>query len=158
MDKNSKYFHLSDTSERFYLNDRVEMNLKEIIMYPLPLTIGLILFFEDVSVVLGLLIGTFFGILYVIFRGFAWFIYKELIIDKNKMTVRLNRKFLSSLRQSEIIDKKFQFEKVRFIKMEQSGKVKFILRYETYKTYDIMIIKSMEQKETIENALCQMKN
>jgi len=74
------------------------------------------------------------------------------------MIVRLNRKILSSLRQSEIIDKKFNFEKVRFIKMEQSGKVKFILRYETYKTYDIMIIKSTEQKETIENALCQIKN
>jgi hypothetical protein len=140
----------------FSLNDRIEVNWKEIILYPLPLTIGLMFFFEDISILLGLIIGIFFGVLYLAFRAFAWFIYKELIIDKNKLTVRLNQRFLSSMRQSEIIDTEFNFDKISFIKMEKSGNIKFILRYETYKKYDFLIIKSKEDKDRIEQALSRI--
>lgn len=152
MDKNTNYFQVNNSGEGFILTDRIQFNWLEIIKYPLPLTIGLILFLKPTPV-LGIFLGLGLGLFYLIFRAFAWFFYKELTIDKNKRTVRLNHKFLDKTYGADLIDKDFKLEKIKFIKIEQSGKTKFLLRYETYKVNDILIIKSENQMETIKSAL-----
>jgi len=99
------------------------------------------------------------AILYTILRFFAWFIYKEIVIDKNNGTIIQKNKFISKVKRVLEIDKNFNFEKLNFIEQSRSGQTKYILQYQTYKVFDLMIIKDQEQKQKlfIESRFKQIK-
>lgn len=155
MDEKSKYYHITETKNSFILDDRVEINWIEILLY--PTAIFLFLFIGTGYLIPSIAVTIVVAILYTIFRFFAWFIYKEVVINLNDGTIIQRKKFISKVKSIIKIDKDFNFEKLTFIEQTRSGQTKFILQYKTYKTFDLLIIKNQEQKQLIENNFKKIK-
>jgi len=151
MDENSVYFQVNNTSDFFILNDRIEINWFEILIYPTG--IFLFLFLSTGNLLATIPVTILVAFIYTLFRYFSWFFYTEFIINKTDGSVNLIKKRLNTTYSTTPIDKVFEFNKIIFIKHERSGKDKYLLTYQTYKTFEIMVIKSMKHKDFIENEL-----
>jgi hypothetical protein len=151
MDEKSKYYHIRNSKKHFILDDRIEINWIEILLY--PSAIFLFLFFGTGNLIIAIPITILVGLFYTIFRYLAWFFYSELTINKTDGSVMLINKFIDKVRSTDLIDKTFQLDKVEFKKQERSGKTKYLLTYQTHKQNDIMVVKSEEHKLIIENGL-----
>ena len=123
MDEKSKYYHITETENAFVLDDRVEINWIEIILY--PTAIFIFLFLGTGFLIPSVAVTIVVAILYTILRFFAWFIYKEIVIDKNNGTIIQKNKFISKVKRVLEIDKNFNFEKLNFIEQSRSGQTKY---------------------------------
>ena len=61
MSEKSKYFHFDESAESLVLNDRLEIQWKEIFLYPIPLAV--FMFFLSGS---NILIAVSFGVVFVL--------------------------------------------------------------------------------------------
>lgn len=50
----------------------------------------------------------------------------------------------------------FSVDNINFLKQERSGDIKFILRYTNYKDYDLLVVKSIEDKSLLEKYFSEL--
>lgn len=148
------YFHILETDKELIIDDRLDISWKEIIYYPLPFLVVLFYFRELWFIVLPLLLLVFLS--YLFFRFFAWFLYKEIRINKINCTIEVVHFLLNRKRGSSLIDSSFSSEKITFLRQERSGEVKFLLRYSNYKNYDLLIVKSEKDRDLLESVLSKI--
>lgn len=148
MNKNSIYFHVTETENELIIDDRLEVSWKEIILYPFPFFLALIFLKEYWFVVLPLFLLISLG--YLFFRFFAWLFYKKIKINKINKNIEEVHFFLNRKRSYTLIDTMFSIDNISFLKEERSGDLKFILRYTNYKNYDLLVVKSIEDKSLLE--------
>ena len=156
MKENSKYYHILDSDDKFIIDDRLEINRNEILIYFITLLIAF-LFLSDFNLIIAVPLSILFSLFYISFRYFAWFKYSELSIDKLNASVKKVNKLFNKTKSVELLDKAYDFSKIEFDKHERSGKTKYVLKYKTHKSYEILVIKSNEDRLVIEQALKNIK-
>ena len=154
MNKNSTYFHVIETENELIIDDRLEVNWKEIIFYPLSFFYMGFYFREQWFVILPLVLLV--SISYLFFRFFAWVFYKEIRINKISKRIEKTHFFIKRERSTILIDAVFSSSNISFVNLERSGGVKYLLRYSTYKKHDLLVVKSEEDKMFIKAILLQI--
>jgi len=154
MNKNSTYFHVIETENELIIDDRLEVNWKEIIFYPLSFFLMVFYFREQWFFILPLVLLV--SISYLFFRFFAWVFYKEIRINKISKRIEKTHFFIKRERSTILIDAVFSSSNISFVNLERSGGVKYLLRYSTYKKHDLLVVKSEEDKTFIKAILLQI--
>jgi hypothetical protein len=152
----STYYHLEESDDFFVLNDRVEVSWKQILLYPIPLGL-LTCVLSGGSLLVGAGFALVFGFLYLIFRYSAWFVYKELRINKSNGEVLLIQKILQKDLSSTQLDKTYSVDAIKFERHERSGQLRYILLYVTHQDHSVMVVKSERDRNIIEQRLKRLK-
>lgn len=145
MDANSKYFHLHQSDEAFTLDDRVEINWVEIILYPIPL----VLFFFFAGSILALPIVLFAAIGYFLFRHLAWFYYTTFSVDKATGEVVFVKMLSNKVRERHKLGT-FKMGNITFDPVVRSGTTKYVCSYKTSTTHGLLVVKSEEHRRILE--------
>ncbi len=150
MTNSTKYFSLTRTKNSYYINDRMRINWKEIVLFPIPF---FILLFFFVGPLVALVVSIFVTILYILFRFSAWYYYTEIHIDKSIREMTIVKKSFNSTYKTEILTKDFKFENIEYKEITSGGKTKFALIYKTHKENVLFILRNKKEKDIIEEFL-----
>ena len=155
MDKT--YFDIYNDNGVVTLSNRIPFVGKESLsaFLTISITISVVFLYAagPLSIVMGLITGLIFSFLYTIYRFSAWFWYTHTVIDHTQNTLVKTDYFLDQKRRSTLIDKNYDYQKMRFVSLKRGGKEVFILRYRTRKEHDLFIIRTEADKEYIEEML-----
>jgi len=146
MKEETKYFQISKKGHLHILSDRIPVNWVEVLIFPIPFFIVLTLFSHWI---VGLIISVLSGILYLLFRFASWIFYSELIIDDHKQNLVRQTKFLEKITKTEIITDKIEVDRFKFEELHRSGKIKYLMKYETFKDFDLIILRNKTDKKLI---------
>jgi hypothetical protein len=135
------------------MNDRIPLDWKEIGLFSISL-IGLLAF--AINILAGIIIGVVVSILYVLFRFTAWIFYKEIVINISSKTLLVKKYRLGKLIDRNLLDKDLDCDKFEFKEVTRSGTTKYVFSYTTHKTYDLLVLKSRNDKEKLDAYLKQL--
>jgi hypothetical protein len=163
LDEHSKYYSFRTEEDTLILSDRLEINWREILIFPLPLFIVIIIvpglwYTPGVWLSPGLWIGAFFiavliGFLYILLRYTASIYYSEIKINPQKGTLTSVKILFGKVRSVDVITSNFKVDHFDYIELNRSGKTKYLLCYKTHKDHNLLVIKSTEDKQQIENRI-----
>jgi len=144
MNEHEDYFRFSKNGDVHTLSNRIPFKWKELLLWTSASFIFTIYF-------LGLAIGIYVAILtligYIFYRFAAWIYYSEIKInDKNGKMTRL-KKILNRTHKTELITENFDSSRFEYADLSRSGKNKFLIRYNTHKKHDLLILKNKKDKE-----------
>lgn len=154
MDNIKKYFSIRQEDRGvLIINDRIPLDWKEIGLFSISL-IGLLTF--AVNILVGITIGVFVSILYVLFRFTAWFIHKEIVINTSSKTLIVNKYRLGKLIDENVLDTNLKLGNFVFKEVSRSGTIKYVFSYKTHKGYDLLVLKSKSHKQILDVYLKQL--
>ena len=154
MDNIKQYFSIKQQDNGvLIMNDRIPLDWKEIGLFSISL-IGLLAF--AINILAGIIIGVVVSILYVLFRFTAWIFYKEIVINISSKTLLVKKYRLGKLIDRNLLDKDLDCDKFEFKEVTRSGTTKYVFSYTTHKTYDLLVLKSRNDKEKLDAYLKQL--
>jgi hypothetical protein len=146
MVKNTKYYTLNRGKKKYILSGRMAINWTEVILFPIPFFVVLLLFG---GVVPAVIITPLMFLLYFLFRYTAAVYYKDYAISLEDKQFTSTQMLFGKPRHLDLIDKKFNIQKIQFIEINRGGMVKYLLRYVNQKNYDLLIVRSEKDKKEI---------
>ncbi len=151
MSGQSKYFNFVKNGNIHILSDRMPLNWKEILVFPL-ISFLIVGFLSTWLVGFVVCVINFF--LYTLFRFSAWFYYSETHFNENTNSITQYRKLINKPLSIVKISDKINKDNFNFIEINRSGKIKYLFQYTiAHKPIDLLIVKTKEDKSFIENYL-----
>jgi hypothetical protein len=147
---------IEEKNDKIVLSDRMKINWKEIILFPIPFFIVMLIITQ--KWILALIIGLFAGVLYMIFRFSAWILYSEIHIDSQKRNLKKITMLFDKVKKIKIITDKLSVENFEFKKLERSGKLKYLMNYKTHKDNTLLILKNKSDKDYISELINDLRN
>lgn len=152
MNEKEDYFRFSQSGHIHTLSDRIPLNWKQVLI--LPISIFILLLFITGWLV-GLVIGVISGVGYLFYRFASWIYYTEIKIDTKYGRIIRLKKIFSKIVSKELITDNFDSNRFNFVELTRSGKTKFSMNYKTHKIHNLLIIRSIEGKNKIEQYIAK---
>ena len=135
------------------ISDRIPLNWKEIAVTSLSLFLIIAFFIE---LIVGVLVGLLMLIFYTLIRFTAWVYYYEIHINTKSNELRVVKKILNKVKSNELITNKFEVGNLSFKALIRSGETKYLMMYCNHKENDLLIVKSKEDKDSIEKYIMKV--
>ena len=144
-------FSFRQEGTNFVLSDRMKMNRKEILIFPIPFLAFMFLITNEI--IPSIIIALFAAMIYIIFRCMALVYYNELNFDIETGKLTKSTFLFNSIRKINLITDKFDINRFEFIEQTRSGTSKYLLIYKTDRNNNLLVVKSCNDKKEIEDFL-----
>tara|TARA_R100001369_G_scaffold1830_1_gene5973 strand:- start:5409 stop:5906 length:498 start_codon:yes stop_codon:yes gene_type:complete len=152
LNEKEDYFKISKNGNIHTLSDRIPLNWKEVLI--LPISTFLVMLFVT-GWLIGLIVAIISAVGYTLYRFASWIYYSEILIDeKSGKLIRL-KKILNRTQTTDLITDKFDPNRFEYSELTRSGKTKFLMKYQTHKNHELLILKNKADKELIENYIAE---
>ena len=144
---------LDISEEKIYISDRMPIKFVDITIF-LVLTLAIAIFILGVT---GIIYSLLFSIGYILFRYFAWVIWKKIEIDLDRKKITITHMLLNNARSTNILTDKFDFSNLELNEFEQSGMKRAMIQYKNHKNNDLLLLTHPKDIEIIKNELMNKK-
>ena len=121
----------------------------------LVLTSVFAIFFLGVT---GIVYSLIFSFGYVLFRYFAWLIWKRIEIDLDSKKLTVTNMLLNKTKSSEILTSNFDYSNFTLKEFEQSGMKRAMIQYQSHKLIDLLLLTHQDDIELVKNKIFNKKS
>ncbi len=121
----------------------------------LVLTSVFAIFFLGVA---GIVYSLIFSLGYVLFRYFAWLIWKRIEIDFNSKKLTVTNMLLNKIKSSEILTSNFDYSNFTLKEFEQSGMKRAMIQYQSHKLMNLLLLTHQDDIELVKNKIFNKKS
>ena len=106
----------------------------------------------------GIVYAFIFSLGYVLFRYFAWMIWKKIEINIQDKKLTITNMVFNQRKRSEILTEKFDSSYLILKEFKQSGMKRAMLQYQSHKLTDLVLLTHQEDIELVKNELFNKKS
>ena len=154
MNSDTSKIQLNITDERITISDRMPIKFLDISIF-LVLTSVFAIFFLGVT---GIVYSLIFSFGYVLFRYFAWLIWKRIEIDLDSKKLTVTNMLLNKTKSSEILTSNFDYSNFTLKEFEQSGMKRAMIQYQSHKLIDLLLLTHQDDIELVKNKIFNKKS
>ena len=154
MNSDTSKIQLNITNERITISDRMPIKFLDISIF-LVLTSVFAIFFLGVT---GIVYSLIFSFGYVLFRYFAWLIWKRIEIDLDSKKLTVTNMLLNKTKSSEILTSNFDYSNFTLKEFEQSGMKRAMIQYQSHKLIDLLLLTHQDDIELVKNKIFNKKS
>lgn len=126
--------HISE--KKIVISDRMPIKVSDIAMFLGVISAIAIYFFS----IVGVIYAVVFGLGYIVFRYFAWIIWKRIEIDHDSKKLTISNMLLDKVRNTKVLTNKFDLSNLTLYEFEQSGMKRGMIQYKNHKKNDLMLL------------------
>ncbi len=148
MKTNNITYTIKKEESSVILDNQAKINWKEVLYYPLPLMLLILLLTR--ILIAAILLGALVTLLFVLYKILTWAYHFQIRIDFATNELTKVTLILTNIRSKEIITNRFNPEKLLYKKLIRSGTEKYVLSYQTHKIHDLYIFENAFEKDEFE--------
>ncbi|MCB9173723.1 MAG: hypothetical protein H6589_03865 [Flavobacteriales bacterium] len=149
MNFESNKIQLTIFNGKFLISDRMPIKYLEITAFLILCSIFSIFFLG----LAGIIYSIIFCLGYILFRFFAWIIWKKIEINIESRKLTTTRMVFNKETKTDIITNKFDFSNLILKEFEQSGMKRGMIQYKNHKLNDLMLLTHQKDIELLKNEL-----
>jgi hypothetical protein len=154
MNSDTSKIQLNISDDRITISDRMPIKFLDISIF-LVLTSVFAIFFLGVT---GIVYSLIFSLGYVLFRYFAWLIWKRIEIDFDSKKLTITNMLLNKVKSSEILTSNFDYSNFTLKEFEQSGMKRAMIQYQSHKLMDLLLLTHQDDIELVKNEIFNKKS
>jgi hypothetical protein len=153
MDLDTSKIQLDISAGKISISDRMPIRYLEILLFIVVTSVASV-FFVGIA---GVIYSLFFSLGYVLFRYFAWLIWKRIEIDIDNKKLTITNMLLNKSKSTEILTSNFDYSNFTLKEFEQSGMKRAMIQYQSHKLTDLLLLTHAGDIELIKKELFSEK-